>query len=241
MKTRLLIPALLFAIPFCANAQSSDDDETNSNHNMITKVVDMYNTEFQWDEFKEKTGKAIVRGNYIELEAKKGAVSTCTELPINMEKDIFTVRLYMEADQLDNEGYVGFVFDKDDADNYKMFTLTKKSYEVSYVKDGKTTPKHKGMYKFFPYKPDLDKDENISRFSNGNAPAIQLPGSKKILVLKISRRGNALSFNINGIDLYNIKNIGLNSPVFGYVASEGHRLRGYGLIFSRMQLTETDN
>ncbi len=245
MKQAFFIVFFTLTLPFVAKAQSYDLDDFVSDNIVMTKVVDMYNAEFQWDEFKEKTGKAIIKNDYIELEAKKEAVTSCTELPINMKDDIFVVRLYMIPDKIDNNGYVGIVFDKTDSENYKMFTISKKSYEISYVKDGKKVPKHRGLYKSFPYNPELDNgdidNKNTSGGVNERKQTIQLPKTKDILVFKIGHRGNTVTFSVNGLELYKIKNINLDTPSFGYIASEGHKLRGYGLIFTKKQKEEIDD
>lgn len=243
MKHVFFIMACMLILPSAATAQP-DNDELEAER-ILTKIVDMNNVEFQWEEFKEKTGKAFIKNDYIELEAKKDIVSTCTELPIDVQKDIFAVRLYMTPDKIDSKGYVGIVFDRADSENYKMFTLTKKTHELSYVKDGKIISKHKGLYKAFPYNPELDNDDdlkrNVNSGSNERNHAIQLPKTKDMFVFKIARRGNIVTFSVNGVELYKIKNLDMSNPTFGYVASEGHKLRGYGLVFTTIHPEEIDD
>lgn len=242
MKQTLLTTALALTFPLCATAQPAGDDIDRDDH-IVTKIIDMNDAEYQWDEFKEKKGKALIKNDCIELEAKKEIVSTCTDLPLDMEKDIFNVRLYMIPDKLDNKGHIGFVFDKEDSDNYKMFTLTKKGCELSYVKDGKISSKYRGMYKPFKYNPNLDNDDDLKKNINGSAnedkTALRLPdNTKDLLVLKIARRGKNVTFSINGVELYKGKNIIMSNPTFGYVASEGYKLNGYGLIFTKVETEE---
>lgn len=181
------------------------------------EMISMADPEYEWMQYDEKEGKALLKKDGIELESKKDGsyAATYCELSMNMNETDFVVSFNMKPESVDDNKAFGIVYDVENDMTYKAVVLTKKGYQILSVKDGKVSVLRKGMYKA------KSKDFNLS-------------------MLMQKRK---LTFFINGLPLATIKNAEIKNPQFGFVTSNKGKLlcKSFGYkLFYRETDEETD-
>lgn len=150
---------------------------------------------YDWQQYDEKTGKALVTKKGLELESKKDDVYSMTfcELPISVKDDNYVVRFEMTPNEISDDKPFGVVYDVEDENNYRMLLIMKKSFRLMSVKDGKISVVKKGLYKL--------KDK-----------------SKKLDVNMLKLKDH-LYFFVDGLEIYKSKCPEMENPNFGFVVS----------------------
>lgn len=159
------------------------------------KVFSCTDPELDWQQYDEKTGKALVTKKGLELESKKEDYYCLTfaELPINVEDDNFTVGFQMIPGDISDDKPFGIVFNYGDESDYYMLLILKNSLKVMNVKDGKMSVVKKGIY----------KRKNKS----------------KMMTVTMTRDYNKLAFAIDGLEMMKIKCPKLEYPNFGFAVA----------------------
>lgn len=162
---------------------------------------------FDWQQYDEKTGKALVTGKGLELESKKDGVycmSFC-ELPISVKDDNFVVRFVMTPNEISDDKPFGVVYDVENEDNYRMLLIMKKSFQMLSVKDSKYSVVKKGIYK--------------------------LKHKSKKLEIEMMRLKDHLYFYVDGLEILKSKCPEMENPNFGFVVSPKVKIVCNGIGF----------
>lgn len=174
-----------------------------------TKIYPCTDPEFDWQQYDEKTGKALVTKNGLELESKKDDVycmSFC-ELPIDMRGDDFSVKYLILPDKISDDKPFGVVYDVESDSNYRMLLIMKKSFQLINVSDGKMSVVKKGIYK--------------------------TPNKFGVIFLEMSRKKDKLRFYINGLEMLKIKSPEMSNPNFGFIVAPKTRICGLAIGFDK--------
>ncbi len=162
------------------------------------ELISMSDPEYEWMQYDEKEGKALLKKDGIELESKKdnGYAATYCEFSMNPVDTDFVVTFNMKPGSVDNDKAFGIVYDVENDITYKAVVLTKKGFQILSVEDGKASVLRKGIYKV------KSKDFNLT------------------MLMKRKK----LTFYINGLPLATIKNAEIKNPQFGFVTSNKGKL-----------------
>ncbi|MBD5255391.1 MAG: hypothetical protein HDS53_04885 [Barnesiella sp.] len=175
-----------------------------------TKTYNCNDPEFDWQQYNDKTGKALVSKNFLELESKKDdlyCMSFC-ELPIDMRSDDFSVKLMMTPVKFSDNNPIGIVYDVESESNYRMLLLMKKSFQLVNVSDGKMSIVKKGLYK--------------------------MPDKSKLILLDITRQKGKLIFSINGLEMIRTSSPEMKNPNFGFAVGPKAKLLGFGIGYEKV-------
>lgn len=157
-------------------------------------LVSCTDPEWDWSQYDEKTGKALVTKKGLELESKKDAYClTYCELPIGMTDDNFAVRFVMSPSEISDDKPFGIVYDVENESNYRMLLVMKKSFQVLTVKGGEAAVAKKGVY----------KSKNKSKQTE----------------IDLVREKDKIYFFINGLELLKMSSPKMENPMFGFVVA----------------------
>lgn len=172
-----------------------------------------------WQQYDEKTGRALVTNKGLELESKKDGlycISFC-ELPISVKNDNFVVRFEMTPNEISDDKPFGVVYDVENEDNYRMLLIMKKSFQLLSIKDSKYSVVKKGLYK--------------------------LKHKSKKLDIEMLRVKGHLYFYVDGLEIYKSKAPEMENPNFGFVVSPKAKMLCNGIGFIKESIDyeeETD-
>ena len=152
-------------------------------------VTSMTDPQYEWSQFTNKTGRAVITANGLILESKSKEfmTSSVVELNFNPETDDFVFTTAFIGPKLSDGLSIGVIFDYVDARNYKGIELTKTQYKYFIVKDGVAADVKSGLIKF------KDKTYNVA----------------------MSRKGEKLFFYLNDIEFAKFNRIKIDSPYIG--------------------------
>lgn len=219
---KILTLAALFAVALTSNAQKLSAEVSKAVEKLERQIEKIELTpctdpEYDWNQYDEKTGKAIMGKKTLLLESKKDDVYciTFSELPISMKDDDFLVRLVMEPDEISDDEPFGIVYDVEDETNYRMLLAFKKSFQLVNVKDGKQSVVKKGIYKLKTKSKDVELD--------------------------VARMKNKLYFFINGMEFLSIKSPEMENPMFGFVVSPKTKMECKSIGFWKQNPNNDEN
>lgn len=145
--------------------------------------------QFEWSQFKDKKGCAILSNKGLVLECKSADyyVTSITELAFNTETDNFQFSANFVGPKLSNDTKIGIVFDYADNRNYKAITISKEQYSYFIVKDGMSSTVKTGLIKY--------------------------KGAFYNLLMK--KKADKIFFYLNGIEFAKFSRIKIESPYIG--------------------------
>lgn len=145
--------------------------------------------QFEWSQFKDKKGSAIISDKGLVLECKSAEhyVVSITEMYFNTETDNFGFSARFFGPKLSDTTKIGIVFDYFDSRNYKAITISKDQYTYFIVKDGMSSTVKTGLVKYF--------------------------GTAYHLLMK--KEADRIIFSLNGIEFAKLTRINIESPYMG--------------------------
>lgn len=158
------------------------------------ELISCSDPEWDWSQYDEKVGKALVTKKGLELESKKDEYClTYCELPIGMADDNFAVRFLMSPSEISDDKPFGIVYDVENESNYRMLLVMKKSFQVLTVKSGEIAVAKKGVYKS--------------------------KSKSKQTEIDLVREKGKIYFFINGLELLKMNSPKMGNPIFGFVVA----------------------
>lgn len=198
----LMLPALV------AGAQSFsetldqkvvDYEAGKMNADDFTGLVLTSDPEFEWMQFDEKTGKAMLTKKGLELESKKDGslIFSCCDLPVNVVDDDFSVIFSMNPDGFSDDKPFGIVYDYENDRNFKALLIFKKGFQLVEMAKGEMSVSRKGVYK---------------------------AKNKKSMLIGITKENGKLVFSINSLPLATLKKVDLTNSSFGFIVGNKAKL-----------------
>lgn len=193
--------AFVWSWSFALQAKSNGNNGSEialADESVEIEFISMTDPEYEWMQYEEKNGKAILKKDCIELESKKDNFHSVTycEFPMNTENNDFVISFNMKPDALDDNKPFGVVYDVENDKTFKAIILMKKAYQIIELNDGKISVLRKGLYKA------KSKDFNIT---------MQMKYKK-------------LTFYVNGLPMTTIKNAVVKNPIFGFLTMNKGKL-----------------
>lgn len=144
---------------------------------------------YEWSQFKTKTGSSLILKNSLVLESKKEdqRVLSVVELPANTENDTFIYGASFCGPKLNESTKLGIIFDYSDNRNYKGIAINKTQFFYFITKDGIISDIKTGLIK--------------NQGTNYN--------------LVMSKTGDKIRFIFNGIEFAKINKVSIKNPFFG--------------------------
>lgn len=150
-------------------------------------------TQFEWSQYEDKTGKSLLKDTCLELQSKHddGITMSVVELPIATQSDTYSFGATFQNFKVDDNKNLGLIFDYQDSRNYKGLAVDKKNYKYFTCSDGEISVVKRGLVKH---------DRNALR-------------------LKLKYDGGRLYFTINNLEITKINNVNIERPIFGVFAA----------------------
>lgn len=193
------------------------------------KTVRMDDGLAEWTEFDEKEGKAIIKGEYIEIESRADDyyAASYAELPVNLSDAGFVVNADLLPASIDDKHMFGMMFDVKGNSRFQAILFNKKQYYVISCDKGEMTVDKKGLYK-------VQKNPKIIQFGGfqhiGDITPL-VDNSKLMSVTMVYDHGTA-TFFLNGLEITSVKNVQIEYPAFGFFTDGKSKLKGYGFTYS---------
>ncbi len=181
------------------------------------ELIDCSDPEFDWSQFDEKYGKALVTKKGFELESRKNDMYCITYFEaekLNLESDDFIIRFIMTPKKISNDKPFGIIYDVENEKNYKALLLFEKNFQRIKVYDGQFAIEKKDIYK-------------------------RLSKQKSIEVDLVMERGK-LHCIINKLELDIIKNKKLTNPQFGFIVGPNCEMLCEKIGFKKFTRPEED-
>lgn len=193
------------------------------------KTVRMDDGLAEWTEFDEKEGKAIIKGEYIEIESRADDyyAASYAELPVNLSDAGFVVNADLLPASIDDKHMFGMMFDVKGNSRFQAILFNKKQYYVISCDKGEMTVDKKGLYK-------VQKNPKIIQFGGFQHIGEITPlvdNSKLMSVTMVYDHGTA-TFFLNGLEITSVKNAQIEYPAFGFFTDGKSKLKGYGFTYS---------
>jgi hypothetical protein len=188
---KLLISFLALTILSIANAQNNADESS--------QAIPTTDPQYEWSQYKDKTGSAQIGKKGLLLECKKSdeVVASVVELPFNPENDNFKFDATFTETKLSQDFNVGIIFDYSDTRNFKGIRISKEQFVFFSVKDGTTANIKSGLIKY----------------------------KGKSYIISIDKQDEKILFSLNGLEFSKIKRAKIESPYFGvFVYGKGKAL-----------------
>lgn len=206
----LMLPALMAGAQSFSeilNQKVADYDAGKMNADDITGLVLTSDPEFEWMQFDEKAGKAMLTKKGLELESKKdnNLIFSCCDLPLNVIDDDFSVIFSMNPDGFSDEKPFGIVYDYENDRNFKALLVFKKGFQLVEMAKGELSISRKGVYK---------------------------AKNKKTMLIGITKENGKLTFTINGLQLATLKKVDIANPSFGFIVGNKAKLTCNYLVYA---------
>lgn len=144
---------------------------------LVTVHESFDQNKFNWDESFTENGTAVLINNMLKLENNSDAIpiSSICNLPISSDED-FTASVVLNKPQINEEDYVGIVFNYEDEFNYYVFLVREREACIGRYHDGK-----------------------FRRIRTN--PIILQKGDKNDVILLIQRKGKNIIFSIDNMEV----------------------------------------
>lgn len=182
---------------------SSSDSGDGSQELKITPVDD---PAYEWSQFDDKKGKAIMKQGMLLIESKddKGSVASVVELDQDPAAN-FAFLVVLSAKPEEN-AEVGVVFDYKDNRNFKAILFSKKNFVYETVNGGEVSIVKQGFVK---------------------------PG-KEISVIQMDRNGDKVDVYLNGMDVTTLKRVDIETTNFGVVVTGKYKASVRGFYYKSL-------
>lgn len=218
---------LAFIAMACAgNSRAfAQDDEGGSRRPKLADMetiqkVDLYGcseAEFDWSQYDEKAGKAMLTKKGLELESKEDgvwAMTFCELDNFNPKSQDFIIRYVMEPNDISDDKPFGIVYDVEDEENFRMVIVYKKNFRVCRVVNGHI---YKGRSKLYK------------------------PGKEKKMEIDLVRDRGKLYVFINGLELFDTKSPVIEHPTLGFVLPTKGKMLCEGIGFKRFASVNSED
>ncbi len=144
---------------------------------MVTVKESFEQNKFNWDESFSDNGSVVLMNEMLMLENKSDAtpLSSICNLPISYDED-FTASVTFNKPKINDEDFVGIVFNYEDELNYWVFLVREKEACIGRYYDGK-----------------------FRRVRTN--PIILKKGNKNDVLLQLERKGRNIIFSIDNMEV----------------------------------------
>lgn len=170
------------------------------------KIIPVDDPAYEWSQFEDKKGKAIMKQGMLLIESKddKGSVASMVELDQDPTANfVFLVALSAKPEE---NAEVGVVFDYKDNRNFKALLFSKKNFVYETVNGGEVSIVKQGFVK---------------------------PG-KEISVIQMDRNGDKVDVYLNGMDVTTLKRVDFETTNFGVIVGGKYKVLVRGFCYKSL-------